>query len=152
MVPTLTETKTRIFNAGSYYSTFLNWLDSVTAASLLPSASYIKWAVFFVGFYSRHFGAGERARLTKKKPKSVFFDFSGMFLLTCIETKNACPPEGDGSTRPHKDRGIGEGVSHDVGAGRSEGQPQGPDVILRMRVFCFLVKKERDVNGVAGLT
>ena len=46
----------------------------------------------------------------------------------------------------------GRGVTHDVGAGRSEGQPQGPDVILRMRVFCFLVKKERDVNGVAGLT
>ena len=106
----------------------------------------------FCWFLLETFRCGGTCAVNEKKTKSVFFDFSGMFLLTCIETKNACPPEGDGSTRRHKDHGIGEGVSHDVGAGRSEGQPQGPDVILRMRVFCFLVKKERDVNGVAGLT
>jgi len=70
-------------------------LTVLTAASLLPSASYIKWAVFFVCFYSRHFGVaggGVGGRRVAVKKPGRFFD--GTLPLMCIKTKNACHPEG----------------------------------------------------------
>lgn len=68
--------------------TFFNWLDSVMAASMLPSASYIKRAVFFVFvffFFSwQIFGAGVQ------NWKTVSFLIFELFLYKRIKTKNAC--------------------------------------------------------------
>lgn len=63
---------------------FLNWLDSVTAASMLPSASYIKWAVFFFIFTWDIFGAG----VCRIEKSSQFF----VLFLNCFSTKQKCLP------------------------------------------------------------
>lgn len=96
-VPTIAEVQTRIITAGTCYSTLLNWLDSVTAASALPSASYVKRAVFFVYFYLRHFWVQGVVQDRGEKNWSQLFFFPVFFLFgICFSTNmyqnKKCPP------------------------------------------------------------
>lgn len=93
------------------------------------------------------FGAG----VCEIEKLSQFFDFWIVSLQICIKTKNACHLESEVQNGCIKDHSIG-GAYCGISVYWISRQPQGPDGILRLQVFCFLVKKEGHVNWVAGLT
>lgn len=77
--------------------------------------------------------------------KNQLFFFLNCFSTNMYQNKNACHLENEVQNGCIKDHSIGT-AERGVGVYRIGRQPWGPDGILRLLVFCFLVKEERHVN------